>query len=100
MQRDLVASYNNLGDATVQKGQAKEALDFYRKAVAIAERLAAAHPKDAQGATRPGACYDGLGYVSFQSGRTQEALRFYQKAVTIAERFVAADPKDAQAQRA
>ena len=74
MQRDLVVSYNNLGDATVQKGQAKEALDFYRKAVAIAERLAAAHPKDAQAQRDLAPATTGLAtYRSSRAGRRNQS---------------------------
>ena len=73
---------------------------MFQKALAIAERLAAAHPEDTQAQRDLGASYDGLGYVTLQLGRTQESLGFYQKALAIAERLAAADPGNAQVQRA
>ena len=40
VQLNLSASYENLGDVSLQLGQMKEALEFYQKGLQIAQRLA------------------------------------------------------------
>jgi tetratricopeptide (TPR) repeat protein len=75
----------------------QEAVDSYRKALDIRERLAASDPTDAQAQRDLSVSYNKLGDVSLQTGAVQDAVDSYRKALDIRERLAASDPTDAQA---
>ena len=52
-QRDLSISHNKIGDGKRAQGDGDGALDAYRASLAIAERLAAHDPRNAEWQPRP-----------------------------------------------
>ena len=64
-------------------GPDAEALDFYRKASAIRQRLADADTTNVQAQSDLSVACERLGDVTMQLGQTQEALDFYQKSKAI-----------------
>ena len=97
-QRDLSAAYERLGSASSSAGKPQDAMEYYRKYLEIAERLAAADRANAQAQRDLGVAYERLGDESMKANAVNDALEFYGKFMDIA-RCLAADPDNAVAQR-
>ncbi len=95
----VFGAHNGLGDVLVRQGNLPEALKSYRAGLAIAERLAAADPGNAQAQRDLSVSYDRIGDVLVRQGNLPEALKSYRAGLAIRERLAAADPGNAQAQR-
>ena len=52
LNRDLLVSYNRLGDVQIRLGESKAALASYKQGLAISEQLAKADPDSASGRDR------------------------------------------------
>jgi serine/threonine-protein kinase len=98
-QRDLAASYDKLGDVSLQLGDTKAARRYYQDAPDIAQGRVTADSKNAQAQRDLAISYTKLGDGSRQLDDTQTARRYYQAGLEIAQRLAAADPKDAELQR-
>jgi tetratricopeptide (TPR) repeat protein len=64
----------------------------YRKAVVIAEALAAEDPRNATAQDELAVSYAGLGNVLTKVGRRIDALQNHRKALAIRETLAAGDP--------
>ncbi|HOU54992.1 MAG TPA: tetratricopeptide repeat protein, partial [Myxococcota bacterium] len=80
-----------------QRGELGQAEAFYRKALALRERLAQ-DEADAQAQRDLSISYNKLGDLMLQRGELGQAEAFYRKALALSERL-AQDEADAQAQR-
>jgi tetratricopeptide (TPR) repeat protein len=89
----------HLGDIHAAIGESHEALAAYRVSSAIAERLAAQDPLNANWQQGLGGSYNRIGGVLESQGDLASALQMFQKALAIAERLAAQDPLNANWQQ-
>jgi len=97
-ERTLSVAYDQLGDASLRRGDLSGATTYFQRALQIDE-AAAADPSDKQAQRDLSISYERLGDVQLQSGQATEALGSYQKCLEIRQKLAAADPSDAQALR-
>ncbi len=97
MQRDLLVSYERIGDVLQAMGDTAGALDMQRKALSYSLPLAAAHPDD--GGLRRTVMIGHLkvGQLVAQTGDTAVALEHFRQSLELAEKSVAADPSNVRA---
>ncbi len=73
-------SYNNIGMVYNDKGDYDQALEYYRKALAIDEKVfGKEHPSTAS-------LYSNIGSVYYDKGNYDQALKYYGKALAIEEK--------------
>ncbi|HEV2382795.1 MAG TPA: protein kinase [Terriglobia bacterium] len=104
LQEELVKAYQRVGDVQgypfgPNLGDTPGAMASYRKALAISEPLARAHPSDAGLRSDLMICYQRIGNVQSESGDVSDALQNQRKATAIAEDLAAADPSNKATQR-
>src|SRR5262245_17577092 len=80
-------------------GRGAEALEHYRRSLALRAKLAAANPANTEWQRDVSLSLDRVGNVLVADGRTAEALDAYRAGLTIAEKLVAADPGNTVAAR-
>jgi non-specific serine/threonine protein kinase/serine/threonine-protein kinase len=97
--RSLASVYASAGDVLWGRGETEGALDFYRKAQAMAEALISENPDDAETARALWNGYRRIGYAQAQAGDLAAGVESFSKARAIIERLVAADPTNAKARR-
>jgi tetratricopeptide (TPR) repeat protein len=98
-QRNLAISYESLGDADKAAGEYPKASDWYGKALAIAEHLAAADPKNVQAQHDVIVAETALAIVEASTGRQADAITRYERVVALAEPLVDTTTTDADLQR-
>jgi tetratricopeptide (TPR) repeat protein len=79
---DTAASYNNIGGVLKAQGQYAEALAYYRKALAIREKVLGREHTDTA------TSYHNIGAVLHRQGQYAEALAYYRKALAIQEKVL------------
>ncbi len=95
----LVLAYGDLGDIHLKVNKAQQALDYYRRAMAIAENAADPDPRDALAMRHNlSKIYCQIGDAYLQSGDSRQAREYYLKDLK-ATQSMATDPKDIQTQR-
>ncbi|MGH8567974.1 MAG: tetratricopeptide repeat protein, partial [Gammaproteobacteria bacterium] len=97
--RKRLVALANIADVWRAQGKREAALDVYRKALAIAERLAAQDPGNAGWQRDVSVSYNRIGDVRRDEGDRKGALAAYEKALAITERLAAEDPANAAWQR-
>ena len=97
--RDVEVACNRLGDVLRGQGDAPAALAEYRKGMAIAERLAASDPGQAEWQRDLSISHNKIGDVLRGQGEAPAALAEYRKGMAIRERLAASDPGQAEWQR-
>jgi tetratricopeptide (TPR) repeat protein len=92
----------NIGDVDIHTGNARAAVESYRKALAMAEQTVAADPANIKAQRNVAAAQARLGRALIAANEFAEALPFEQRAAAIYERVAAADPSNlfAQAEKA
>jgi tetratricopeptide (TPR) repeat protein len=95
--QQLILAYHGAGDilgATdrFSLGLPYQAVPYYRKAVALAERLSAADQKNAQARLELARSYGKLG-AALESDQPAEAIRLYERAQKIAEDLLPEGPE-------
>ena len=95
-ERELSISYNRLGDVCMADGDLTGAKEYYLKALAISDRLAA-YAEGTQAQRDLSISYNKLGDVCMADGDLTGAKEYYLKALAIRERL-AADAEGTQAQ--
>jgi predicted negative regulator of RcsB-dependent stress response len=90
-QRDLLTSYNNVGDVFMDQGKLDEALTAYRNGLSVAESFAEVNPGNSQSQSDLSISYDRVGDVLVAQGKLDEALKAYRHSLDIRERLAAAD---------
>ena len=96
LQRELATAYEKMGDVQGRAdgpnlGNTGAALDSYRKAIAIRERLAVSDPSPANRRALAGG-YAGLSGALKVAGDYSAGLEFDRKALEIRERLLSEDP--------
>jgi serine/threonine protein kinase/tetratricopeptide (TPR) repeat protein len=106
LQRELAAAYMKMGEvqggivtsaggatiAASNLGDTAGAVESFRKALVLYERLAAADPKDAGVRRELGDNYARIGDLHLVLGRPAEAAEYMRKAIANYEELSAADP--------
>ena len=99
LQRELASAYARIAEVQGHSGYAnlgneKAALESYRKALAIRERLARAAPSDSAAQEDLARMQRNVGVLLFQIGESRSALEHMRAAVSIDEHLVAGRPGD------
>src|SRR5207244_2364124 len=84
-QGDLARTYNGLGLLYLDGKKAAAAGEVFRKALALWEALAAAHPDDPEFAVGLATCRYNLGNQSQADGRHEAAADWYTRALQSLE---------------
>ena len=92
-------SATKIGDVQSAQGQLEQALNAYRRALAIAEQLAARDPSNAAWQRDLSVSYEKIGDVQSAQGQLEPALDAYRRALAIREQLAARDPSNAAWQR-
>jgi peptidoglycan hydrolase-like protein with peptidoglycan-binding domain len=95
----LATAYVRVGNTLVAQGYFNEALQSYRSALVVAERLAKAEPKIAEWKNNIALISMKLGDVLMVQGNFAEALEPYRSSLAIADNLAKADPQDPDWQR-
>jgi len=103
LQRELASAYEKMGDVQGRAdgpnlGDAGAALESYRKAVAIRERLSSKKGRAEDERALAGA-YAGLGGALHLAGDHRGALEYDRKALSLRESLLAADPSSLEYRR-
>ena len=97
-ERERSVALNELGDVRMSQGDLTAALENYRAAMAIRERLAASDPGNAEWQRDLSISHERIGDV-LAEGDLTAALEDYRAAISIRERLAASDPDNAGWQR-
>ncbi|HEX8072230.1 MAG TPA: protein kinase [Pyrinomonadaceae bacterium] len=105
LQRELISAYLKVGNVqgnpnNANLGDTAGALASYHKALAIAERLTAADPKDAQARRFVGVVNEKMSDVQAGVGDTASAVASQRQSLAIFKALAEAAPANADAQRA
>ena len=102
--RDVMAAYTRVGDiqgspSSANLGDTEGALDSYRKALAIAAKLAAANPDDTGAQRVLASGHENIGQMLAASGDTVAAMESYRTSLAIRQKLADADPANAALRR-
>jgi len=97
--RDLSVSYNKLGDVYFAIGETAKALEFYQKALEIAERLYSAEPHRADFARDLAVSYDRMARVSGGLESAEGRWWFERARKLLRQQLAQGKTLDAQIQR-
>ncbi len=102
--KEVMAAYSRVGDiqgapSSANLGDTKAALESYRKALGIAEALAAATPTDPGAQRNLAAIHEKIGEVLAASGASVAAMESYRTSLGIRQKLADADPASAGARR-
>jgi tetratricopeptide (TPR) repeat protein len=82
---NLLWTLDELGMVDRKSGRVGQAIAAYRRAMAVAARLVAAHPEVPHHAELQVELHQGLGRLQAESGRSAEAIELRRQAVTLRE---------------
>jgi non-specific serine/threonine protein kinase/serine/threonine-protein kinase len=104
LQRELVAAYLKVGNVqgnpnNANLGDTAGALESYRKALAIAARLTASDPSDAQARRFVGVVSEKMSDAQAATGDAAGAVESQRKSLSIFKAIADAAPANAEAQR-
>jgi non-specific serine/threonine protein kinase/serine/threonine-protein kinase len=104
LQRELVAAYLKVGNVqgnpnNANLGDTAGALESYRKALAIAARLTASDPSDAQARRFVGVISEKMSDAQSATGDTAGAVESQRRSLSIFKAIADAAPADAEARR-
>ena len=108
LQREIGTAYQRIGDVQggnitsvrggtitfANLGDTQGALESYRKALAIRERLAAREPNNTDIQQEWGTSITRMGEVNLNLGKPSDAAEYLHKAIEIYDRLLAADPSN------
>ncbi|HEX8183225.1 MAG TPA: protein kinase [Blastocatellia bacterium] len=99
LQRELATAYQKIGDLqgnpySSNLGDTAGAMQSYRKALAIREKIASANPLNPQDRDDLATIYSHTGDILWATNETQPAIDHYNKAVDIGEALLAANRND------
>ena len=99
LQLELADTYNKLGQAMRLRGDMVGALEQYRAALAICEKLAARNPRNQKYRRALWTTYECIANVLFLQDEVAEALTANSKALALGEALIADDPINADYRR-
>ena len=85
-------SHNNIGWLQSQTGQPAEALESYRRALAIRQKLADDNPAVTEFRSRLANSHNNIGWLQSQTGQPAEALESYRLALAIQQKLADDNP--------
>ena len=91
-ERDRSVLHNEFGDVLMAEGQLQDARSEFAASLAIAERLAAAEPGNAEWQRDLSVSHERLGDLAEQAGDLAEAIACYRKSEPIAAALAAKSP--------
>src|SRR6266545_3649719 len=94
----LSISYQRIGNVLAVSGQREQALEAFRKSLAISEKLADDDPANAQVRQDLAVSYNKVGDMLASAGLREEALAAYRKGLVVIEQLAADEPGNADAQ--
>ncbi|MFL6274275.1 MAG: protein kinase domain-containing protein [Blastocatellia bacterium] len=92
MRRDLLVSYERIGDVLLATGETTGALEHQRKALSTSQAIAASRPDDGEWRRTAMIGYLKVGEVLAQTGENGAALDHFRQALELAEKSVEDDP--------
>ena len=97
LQQELATAYERIGDVLgnpfrANLGRSAEALDSYRKALGMRERLSASASPDSERSRDLAAALIRVADLEMTQGRRDGARQTYQRALQVSERALAAKP--------
>jgi eukaryotic-like serine/threonine-protein kinase len=100
--RELAAAYERIGHVEggigePNLGRTQAALDSFKKALAMREKLAAMNPANSRDRSALAAAYGAVGQTLQATGDNRGALEYVRKAVAMREALAAANPADLRA---
>ena len=98
-QQDLAWGQCRVGDALSAQGKFSEALEAYRKYLAIMTQLAEQAPANANWQQELAASYTRIGNDLYAQGQLDEALEAYQKGINIWQTLADQDPSNSVRQK-
>jgi serine/threonine-protein kinase len=98
IQAGLAHNYSRLASIRGEIERKADALEAYRQALALYEKLAMAHPNVSQYQYDLAVTHNALGILQDALGQSAEALQSHQRAQALLERLAAAYPDDPQYQ--
>ena len=84
-----------LGNALMVFGDSNDALESFREALAIMDRLTKSDPKNANWQANAAGMQNLTGDLFLQRNDKPEALKHFREALAITERIARSDPKNA-----
>jgi tetratricopeptide (TPR) repeat protein len=91
--------WNQIGDVRRSRGESTAALQSYRTAWAIADRLAKSNPDNTAWQRNLSASFEKIGNVQVAHGDLAGALKSYNDGLAITDRLAKSDPSNAGWQR-
>ena len=98
-QRDLLVSFDRLGDVFLKLGRIDDAHRYYQETSGISLMLAESDNNGSETRRDLSISFIKIGDVLLKLGRTTDALKQYQDALQISREVADADPNDAPKQR-
>jgi tetratricopeptide (TPR) repeat protein len=95
----LAHAHHNIGSVLVSTGKYPEALDPYRKALAIYQKLADANPGIDQLQHMVAGTYTRIGTVQTYVGKSADGLESHRKAAHIMQKLADVNPADTDVQK-
>jgi len=84
---DLSVSYELMGDLNRELGEPSNALEYYKKALNVREKIRGPTHEDPFIAKGLSLSYEKLGNIYRELGKPSNALEYYQKALDVREKF-------------
>jgi serine/threonine protein kinase len=102
--KEVMAAYSRVGDiqgapSSANLGDTKAALESYRKALGIAQKLATAAPTDPSAQRNLSAIHEKIGDLLAASGTSVAAMESYRTSLGIRQKLADADPAGVAARR-
>jgi serine/threonine protein kinase len=101
LQLDLAEGYDKIGDvegnvAGSNLGKPLEAIESYRKALAISQSVLARHPSDRKARQVVAQSHEGLGLLLAFQGKASEGLEHFHEAMKLRQALSASDPQNVE----
>lgn len=91
---ELSYAYTNLGIVSYTNGDADDALDYFRRAQAIAETLASRHPDDLQRKFALAGAVSWVASARSATGDLEGALESFRNEIALKSELASADPRN------
>ncbi|HZZ79845.1 MAG TPA: tetratricopeptide repeat protein [Gemmataceae bacterium] len=97
--RELSASFERLGQVSIQRGDLEAAQRYFEQCLKISQELADADPHSVEVKRDLSICFNKLGEVSIERGDLAAAQRHFEQCLKISQELADAHPHSAQAKR-
>ena len=97
--RGLSVSQDKIGNVLLGQGNLSDALESYRQAMAVSERLALSDPSNTGWQRDLSVSFNKIGDVLSGQGNLGDALEYYRQSMAVRKRLALSDPSNAAWQR-